>query len=224
VIRLNLSHGGTWLEEDRAIPAGMLTVTDNITSGDPGFVDAAGAHVDFTLTDSNGASNTLDAALSTCDDAGANTDGSGQCTIVFTSTRRGRSMATPVRRLRGWAQPVPRDGRRAPTRTTRSRPCRRLHHHRRGRHQPHLDAHDFTCHIEADDGSGGFASVDGATCTGTIDSDTANSSFVGGNTCITDSNGDCTLTINSNQPGVTVVSASTNVTVGGVALSAQRTE
>jgi hypothetical protein len=45
--------------------------------------------VDFTLTDANGALSVLDAASSTCDDAGANTDGLGQCTIVFTSNAAG---------------------------------------------------------------------------------------------------------------------------------------
>ncbi len=55
-----------------------------------GFVAAAGEHVNFTLTDSNGAASMLNAAASTCDDAGANTNASGQCTIVFNSTTAGK--------------------------------------------------------------------------------------------------------------------------------------
>jgi hypothetical protein len=54
-----------------------------------GFVRADGEHVDFTLTDTDGASFVLDGPSSTCDDAGPNTDGSGQCTIVFTSPTAG---------------------------------------------------------------------------------------------------------------------------------------
>jgi hypothetical protein len=67
-----------------------FTVTLSKDTGDGnGFVAAAGEHVDFTLTDSGGASSVLDAVASTCDDAGANTDASGQCTIVFTSNSAG---------------------------------------------------------------------------------------------------------------------------------------
>ena len=53
-----------------------VTLMKDIGDG-AGFVAAAGEHVDFTLTDSNGASFTLNAASSTCDDAGANTNASG---------------------------------------------------------------------------------------------------------------------------------------------------
>jgi hypothetical protein len=54
-----------------------------------GFVPGTNGHVDFTLTDSGGAANTLDAAASTCDDLGDNLDSNGQCTIVFTSNAPG---------------------------------------------------------------------------------------------------------------------------------------
>src|SRR5262249_40033157 len=48
-----------------------------------GFVPFPNAHVDFTLTDSNGATHT--APTGTCTAAGANTNAQGQCTITFTS-------------------------------------------------------------------------------------------------------------------------------------------
>src|SRR6266508_3536122 len=51
---------------------------------------ATDGHVDFTLTDSNGASSSLNAAASTCDDAGDNLDEFGQCTIVFVSYSAGQ--------------------------------------------------------------------------------------------------------------------------------------
>ncbi|NTW89289.1 MAG: VWA domain-containing protein [Candidatus Moranbacteria bacterium] len=63
-----------------------VTVTENDGTG---WTAASGEHVDFTLTDGSGAISTLDAAHSTCDDAGANTDTNGQCTIVFNSATPG---------------------------------------------------------------------------------------------------------------------------------------
>ncbi|HYS72412.1 MAG TPA: prealbumin-like fold domain-containing protein [Thermoplasmata archaeon] len=67
-----------------------FTVAVEANSGDgAGFVPAPVGHVSFTLTDSNGASSSLNAAASTCDDAGDNLDALGQCTIVFTSNDAG---------------------------------------------------------------------------------------------------------------------------------------
>lgn len=65
-----------------------VTVMEDDGSGS-GFAAAAGEHVDFSLTDSNGAGYVLDAVSSTCDDLGPNTDVNGQCTIVFTSASGG---------------------------------------------------------------------------------------------------------------------------------------
>ena len=64
------------------------TLSKDIGDGN-GFVAAAGEHVDLALTPSGGASAIIDAAASTCDNAGANTNASGQCTIVFTSDTAG---------------------------------------------------------------------------------------------------------------------------------------
>src|SRR6266571_4788225 len=66
-----------------------FTVTVMKNDGSGGFVAAAGEHVDFTLTADNGAIIDLDEVASTCDDLGPNTDGSGQCIIVFTSDSAG---------------------------------------------------------------------------------------------------------------------------------------
>ena len=75
------------------------------------------------------------------------------------------------------------------------------------------DSHDFTCKVELDSGSG-FAGVAGVTCEGAIDSGPG--AFVGGDDdCVTDSNGECTLSITSTSTGVTVVSASAQVPVNG---------
>ena len=64
-----------------------FTVTLSKDNG-AGFVPAAGEHVDFTLTDSNGAAHT--AATGTCTNAGPNTDAAGQCTIIFSSPTAGK--------------------------------------------------------------------------------------------------------------------------------------
>ena len=61
-----------------------VTVNKNLGLGG-GYVAAAGEHVDFTLTNGGNAVAVLDAASSTCDNAGANTNASGQCTITFVS-------------------------------------------------------------------------------------------------------------------------------------------
>jgi len=54
-----------------------------------GFVAATDGHADVTLTDADGAVNQINAAVSTCDDAGDNLDANGQCTITFTSNTTG---------------------------------------------------------------------------------------------------------------------------------------
>src|SRR5204863_332640 len=66
-----------------------VTVKRNLGDG-AGLVAAGGEHVTFSLTNSNGAAFALNAASSTCDDAGANTNAAGQCTIVFTSPSAGK--------------------------------------------------------------------------------------------------------------------------------------
>ena len=46
--------------------------------------------MDFTLTNSNGATAVVNAASSTCDDAGDNLSAAGTCTIVFSSATAGQ--------------------------------------------------------------------------------------------------------------------------------------
>ena len=54
-----------------------------------GFVPATDGHAEVRLTDADGAISEIDAAASTCDDAGDNLDENGQCTITFTSNMTG---------------------------------------------------------------------------------------------------------------------------------------
>ena len=65
-----------------------VTLLKNADDG-AGALPAAGEHVDVTLAGAGGAVAQVDAAASTCDDAGANTDANGQCTITFTSNTAG---------------------------------------------------------------------------------------------------------------------------------------
>ena len=65
-----------------------VTLQKDLDDG-AGVIPAAGEHVDVTLTAAGGAAVQLNAAASTCDNAGANTNASGQCTMVFTSNTAG---------------------------------------------------------------------------------------------------------------------------------------
>ena len=66
-----------------------LTVTLEKDVGTGAFAPAAGEHVDVALTSSSGAAAVVNAAASTCDDAGPNTDAAGRCALVFTSPTEG---------------------------------------------------------------------------------------------------------------------------------------
>ncbi len=65
-----------------------VTVTADDGSGS-GMLPSEGQHVDFVLTNSNGADYVLDAVETTCGVAGPDTDANGQCVIVFTSATGG---------------------------------------------------------------------------------------------------------------------------------------
>jgi hypothetical protein len=67
-----------------------VTVMKNIGNG---MVAAAGEHVTVSLANSNGATGTLNAASSTCDNAGANTDANGKCLLVISSPTTGQTVA-----------------------------------------------------------------------------------------------------------------------------------
>jgi hypothetical protein len=69
-----------------------VTVRKNLGLGG-GFVPAAGEHVDVSITNSGGATATINTALSTCDNAGPNTDAAGQCILVISSPTAGQTKA-----------------------------------------------------------------------------------------------------------------------------------
>lgn len=68
--------------------AHTFTVAVNQNPG-TGSVPAPVGHVDVTLTNSNGAAAVVNAAASSCDDAGDNLTDAGQCIVVFTSATAG---------------------------------------------------------------------------------------------------------------------------------------
>ena len=88
-----------------------VTLLKDLDDG-AGPVPAAGEHVTVTLAAAGGAAVQLNAAASSCDDAGANTNASGQCVMVFTSNTAGTitGTATSTLLLGGSSVTVSTDG------------------------------------------------------------------------------------------------------------------
>jgi uncharacterized repeat protein (TIGR01451 family) len=86
-----------------------VTLLKDLDDG-AGSIPAAGEHVAVTLSPAGVA--TVDAANSTCDNAGANTNSSGQCTLKFSSTTAGTitGTATATLSLNGTSVTVTTDG------------------------------------------------------------------------------------------------------------------
>lgn len=82
----NIQIAGTNVNEVGESHTFTVTVNEVLAGTSSPSTDA---HVSFTLVDSLGATSSLNAAASTCDDAGVNVDSSGQCTIVFSSPTTG---------------------------------------------------------------------------------------------------------------------------------------
>src|ERR1041384_2472563 len=188
-----------------------------------GFVAAAGEHVDFTLTDSNGA--THSAATGTCTGAGANTDANGKCTITFTSNSTGKVSAhassTVTLGTPGTTFTVETDGAGlnsgngvktfvdakisiAPNAAT----------NRVG------DPHTFTVTLQKDLGDGnGFVAAAGEHVSFTLtDSLGANHTAPTGSCTTaganTNASGQCTITFTSNSTGKVTAHASSTLTLG----------
>jgi hypothetical protein len=200
-----------------------FTVTLQKDVGDgAGFVAFAGAHVDFTLTDSNGAVSVLNAAASTCDDAGANTNASGQCTIVFTSNSAGTvtghaswtgTLGTPSAFTVETDGVAPNSGDAVKTFVDAN-----IQITPQTATNPITTNHTLTGHVNVNTGSGGFVNApDGTTINFSIISGPG--SFVGPSSCTTSGGtGSCTVVISSSTTGTTTIRATTDVTVGGIVL------
>jgi hypothetical protein len=80
------------------------------------------------------------------------------------------------------------------------------------------DPHTFTVHVEENAGSG-WVDAAGETVDFSLIDNTAGAVFVGDvDSCTTDSDGECTVTINSATPGTVAVHAASDVSVGGLTL------
>ncbi len=200
-----------------------LTVTVSRDIGN-GFVPAPGEHVDFTLTDSNGA--THSAATGSCTTAGANTDAAGQCTITFTSNTAGQVTAHAKSTLAvdGKSVTVETDGTGAEFRQCGEVVCGCEYPDlRRCRiTNPVSTNHTLTAHVNVNAGDGtGFVNAPAGTVISfaLANSGGASAAFVGASSCTVATGGSCSVVISSSTTGTTTVKASTTVVVGGVSLA-----
>jgi uncharacterized repeat protein (TIGR01451 family) len=221
----------TWVDAKISIAANAtnavgqphtFTVTLQKDTGTGTFVNAAGEHVDVTLTDANGAVHS--APTGTCTQAGANTNASGQCTITFVSNTPGTvtahatstlSIGSPatsvtvatdgVGQNSGDAVKTFVDANIQITPATADNPVG--------------TNHVFTAHVNINTGNGTFVNAPAGTSI-SFSIVSGPGSFTTANPCTTvGATGSCTITLVSNTTGTTVVSATTTVSVGGVALT-----
>ena len=213
-----------------------VTATKSIGGG---TVPATTGHVDVTLTGSDGivaADIVVDAVASTCDNAGDNLDGAGQCTITFNSTETGKvtGHASVVIDL-GGGSTLTRDTNPA-TATIGAGPG--------GSETPavktYVDAtiditgdgtnrvgvsHSFTATVKADSGNGsGFVAVNAQLVSiQKVDANGAVSVPAGTQTCTTNASGVCSVSFTSNSTGTTTGTASATVSVGGISFGINTT-
>jgi uncharacterized repeat protein (TIGR01451 family) len=185
------------------------------------FVAAAGEHVDFVLTNSNGAASALNAAASTCDNAGANTNASGQCTITFMSNSAGKvtGHASSTLSVGGSAAfTVQTDGQ-APNSADAVKTFvdANIQITPPSAINPVGKNHTFTGHVNVNTGTGGYVNAPANTKITFVL--TGAGSFVGPDNCLTSgTTGSCTVVIVSSAAGSSSVKAKTDVLVGGLTL------
>ncbi len=200
----------------------IVTVQKDAGTG-AGFVGASGEHVSFTLTDANGAVDIIDTGTSTCDDLGPNTDGSGMCTIVFTSNIAGivTGHASASVHVGGLVIAVATDNVGGNTGDA---------------HKRFVDAfiligpddtngigelHTFTVRVRVDDGgpAGILAAPDGTVVAVTLTDSNGAIDTVSGDTCASGTSaGTCSVTFTSASAGTVTGHASVDVLVMGVTL------
>ena len=191
-----------------------------------GFVAAAGEDVDFNLTSSFGADCQVDEEASTCDDAGANTDDNGQCTIVFSSASAGQCVGSASATLLVGGETLVRstDGSSENSgEATKTYVDASIAITPESDTNPVGQQHTFTITVTVDDGSGSGASgVEGVFPTVAINPtpDSVSDGCADDNVNTgTDASGQCTVVINHGSPETFTANASVTVTVGEVSLS-----
>jgi hypothetical protein len=126
--------------------AHTFTVTVRQNDGS-GLTPATVGNVDVALTDTNGASSSINSAASTCDDAqpsGNNLDLNGQCILVVNSTTGGKVTAHATVHLTVGASTSPADRQRREQQRQRGQDLRRQPHHDQpgdGEQPDRCDAH-----------------------------------------------------------------------------------
>jgi phosphoheptose isomerase len=196
-----------------------VTLMKDVGDG-AGFVPAAGEHVDFTLSNSNGATHT--AATGTCTGGGANTNAAGQCTITFTSPAAGKvtGHATSTLTIGGIPVTVATDGiGNNSADAVKTFVDARISISPNGTNRIG-QSHVFTAHVDVNDGSGaGFVPAPAGTSI-SFSIDSGPGSFTTPNPCTTTgATGSCQITLSSAVTGATSVSAHTAVSVGSVSLT-----
>jgi hypothetical protein len=198
-----------------------VTVTKDEGNGAEPVTDG---NVDVTLTDSNGASNAIDATASTCDDNqpdGDNLDANGQCIVVFSSEVAGlvTGHASASITVGGIAFSISTDGSGDNSDDAEKTFVDASITVETDATNEVGDAHTFTVTVYEDAGDGnGFVGADGEAVTitfpngapGTVDdSDCA----------ATHDGGICYVVVNSAVPGAFDIHAASNVQVGGLSLA-----
>jgi hypothetical protein len=191
-----------------------FTVTVEADTG-AGFQPVAGVPCNVTLTPANGASPVPSGPFN------LQTNANGQCQVTFTSSTAGTvtGNASSTVTIGGVVMNVSTDGQ-APS----SGPAVKTFVDANIQLTPPSGTnptgtnHVLTCHINVNDGSGGFTNAPaGTTCTGSL---TGPGAFVGSNQCTTvGTTGDCQLTITSGSAGQTTVRVTSTLSVGGVTLT-----
>ena len=179
-----------------------------------GFVGVSGAHVDFTLTNTPPANAVLDAAASTCDNAGPNTDAQGKCTIVFTSAKPGNvtGHATATITVAGGSVTLatngvaPNSGDAVKTfvdANIQITPATDIN--------PVGTPHVLTLHVNVNPGTGFVNAPAGTPVSATL---TSGPGAITGSPCLTVlATGSCTVTLNSSIAGTSVVTGSVTLTI-----------
>ena len=197
-----------------------FTVTVSKDTGG-GFQPAVGEHVDFSLTDSNGASHS--APTGTC--AAADTNAAGECTITFTSATAGMVTAHAVSTLAvdGHSITVETDGTADNSDdAVKTFVDANIQIAPLTDNNPVSTNHTLTAHVNVNKGAGaGFESAPAGTLISfsLVNSGGASASFVGPSSCTVASGGSCSVVISSSTTGTTTTKATTTVSVGGVSLT-----
>jgi hypothetical protein len=187
-------------------------------AGALGYVPAADEHVDYTLTNANGANAMVNSAATTCGVAGADTDANGQCVIVFTSPTAGEVIGSATSTLTVAGVPVTRST--GDSYVLDSPNAIKTFVDARISITPAFgtnavgQTHVFTAHVDVNPGTGFVSAPVGTLITFSIGAGGVGT--LSPTSCTTvGTTGSCSVNDNSTTAGIDVVTASTSVTIHG---------